>query len=359
MLYALLFSLLFAGSGISTAQGQTDSLKLVDTAHPESFTEGEPDTVSFTFNKAIDTTAHFPGTGPLGFWRIIPVDSAEVDSIWVSEDLKTVNYRVDHKSQSDYTWLLESARAEDSTYLQRPYRLFYKLRSGEVNRFSVSGTVNVYLFKSESKFGTENLKKQQYIYYIPALSIRKPTGEAGSAYSPDSVKYTQFSSGGYSYEINGVISGTYWPILLERVVYHEDNWVKRANYLSAYDPNNDDRPDSIVVEGNDLNNIDMEYVDTSIEEPEERIESFQLKAYPNPFQDSFFVSLPEVSVSTDQILVSLYDIVGRKVFDQSYSRPVDDSRIKITPPKSVEEGVYILNVKYTESFRWRFKMIKQ
>ena len=85
----------------------------------------------------------------------------------------------------------------------------------------------------------------------------------------------------------------------------------------------------------------------------------QIKAYPNPFQDSFFISLPEVSVSERSIVVSLYDLVGRKVFEQNYSRPIKKSRIKITPPKSIEEGVYFLNVRYTNSYRLRVKLVKQ
>jgi len=85
----------------------------------------------------------------------------------------------------------------------------------------------------------------------------------------------------------------------------------------------------------------------------------QIKAYPNPFQDSFFISLPEVPVSERSIVVSLYDLVGRKIFEQNYSRPIKKSRIKITPPKSIEEGVYFLNVRYTNSYRLRVKLVKQ
>ena len=85
----------------------------------------------------------------------------------------------------------------------------------------------------------------------------------------------------------------------------------------------------------------------------------QIKVYPNPFQDSFFLSLPEVSVSTDRVVVSLYDVVGRKIFEKNYSRSTEDSRIKITPPKSIEEGVYFLSVRYTNSYRLRVKIVKQ
>lgn len=85
----------------------------------------------------------------------------------------------------------------------------------------------------------------------------------------------------------------------------------------------------------------------------------QIKAYPNPFQDSFFINLPEVSVSSDRVVVSLYDVVGRKLFEQNYSRPIENSRIKITPPKSIEEGIYFLNVRYTDSYRLRVKLVKQ
>ena len=296
------------------AQTKPDSLKLVDTHHPESFTEGETDTVSFTFNKAIDTTATFPKTGPLGFWRIIPVDSAEIDSIWVSEDLKTVSYQVEHKSRSDYTWLLESARSRDSTYLQRPYKLFYKLRADDLNRFKVSGQIIFVAFgKQKSGSETYNLQERQYTYHIAALPTKKPTGEKSSAYTTDSIKY--ISSGSNPYEINEVIPGTYWPVLLRRVAYHEDNWDKKTTYLTAYDPDKTSEvtiPDSIVIKENDMNDIELKFFDlTSIEDRDQRIESFEIEAYPNPFNHTTNI---EVTVArTDRYSVSVYDITGRRI----------------------------------------------
>ena len=85
----------------------------------------------------------------------------------------------------------------------------------------------------------------------------------------------------------------------------------------------------------------------------------KIKAYPNPFKDSFFVSLPELTISTDKVVVSLYDVVGRKIFEQNHSFPIENSRIKITPPQSLEGGVYFLSVRYTNSYRLRVKIVKQ
>lgn len=307
---ASLLLLIFGPTAV--AQTESNSLKLVDTDYPESFTEGELDTVSFTFNMAIDTTASYPNMGPLGFWRIIPVDSAEIDSIWVSDDLKTVSYRVEHKSRSDYTWLLENARSRDSTYLQRPYRLFYKLRSGEVNRFSVSGTaVLMAQLKRKSEFEDAN-QKESYIYHFVAFSTQKPPEESSKAYDPDSVKYIQHIHEHAEYEIGEVTTGTYWPVLLRRHAYNEDNWVKYTSFLAPYDPDNDDGADSIVVKENDLNNIDIHYeVDTSIEDENERIESFEIEAYPNPFNHTTNI---EVTVArTGRYSVFVYDVTGRRI----------------------------------------------
>ena len=356
MLYALLFSLLFAGNGVSYAQAQTDSLKLVDTTHPESFTEGQPDTVSFTFNKAIDTTAHFPGTGPLGFWRIIPVDSAEIDSFWVSEDLKTVSYQVEHKSRSDYTWLLENARAKDSTYLKQPYHLFYKLRFGNVNRFSVSGIVDVkIMLKRDTYFETENLQDQQYIsYHIPALSNKKPTVDNSSTYTLDSVKYAQFFHGN-PYKINEVTPGTYWPVLMDRTAYYdgnEDSWVRQTNFITAYDPDNDDRPDSIVVKQNNLGEINFEAsIGSTIDDRDERIDGFQLKAnYPNPFNPSTEISfsLPR----TAEVRLTVLDLMGRKVATLVDEWLPAGNRTVTFDAGNLSSGVYLYRLQadgYTET----------
>jgi len=85
----------------------------------------------------------------------------------------------------------------------------------------------------------------------------------------------------------------------------------------------------------------------------------QITVYPNPFQDSFFVKLPEVSETSDTFYMTIYDIVGRKLFEKAYDRSREAEPIEVSPPKSMEAGVYFLRVRYNSEFSLKLKIIKQ
>lgn len=85
----------------------------------------------------------------------------------------------------------------------------------------------------------------------------------------------------------------------------------------------------------------------------------KLKVYPNPFRDSFYLKLPEVSVDEENVIISLYDVTGRKILVKNYSRDADGSPIKINPPKTIAKGVYFLSVKYHNDYQLKVKIVKQ
>lgn len=85
----------------------------------------------------------------------------------------------------------------------------------------------------------------------------------------------------------------------------------------------------------------------------------KLKVYPNPFRDSFYLKLPEVSVDDENVIISLYDVTGRKILEKKYSRYADNSPIKINPPKTIAKGVYFLSVKYHNDYQLKVKIVKQ
>jgi hypothetical protein len=89
------------------------------------------------------------------------------------------------------------------------------------------------------------------------------------------------------------------------------------------------------------------------------ISSSKLKIYPNPFRDSFYVELPDISIDSESFTLSLYDIAGRKLLTRNYSRSKAHAPVKITPPESIEDGVYFLNVQFNEDDRFKVKIIKQ
>jgi len=91
----------------------------------------------------------------------------------------------------------------------------------------------------------------------------------------------------------------------------------------------------------------------------EKLKSSKLKVYPNPFKDSFFIKLPEDSVDSENLTISLYDVTGRKILMKNYSRDGKSARIKVTPSRAIADGVYFLKVKYQNNYQLKVKIVKQ
>jgi len=70
-----------------------------------------------------------------------------------------------------------------------------------------------------------------------------------------------------------------------------------------------------------------------------QIESLQLHIYPNPFSDQFYVNFPQ---KEEQVTVSIFDNMGKKVSGQVFNNPGKDI---IISSKDVNSGVYLLSIR--------------
>jgi hypothetical protein len=84
-----------------------------------------------------------------------------------------------------------------------------------------------------------------------------------------------------------------------------------------------------------------------------------LTAYPNPFSSYFNLSVP--ATMGDDILVTVTDVTGRKVYEQEFENLYTGNNILlIQPNQTLGRGVYFVNVEYvTEGQQKQIKMIKE
>jgi hypothetical protein len=84
-----------------------------------------------------------------------------------------------------------------------------------------------------------------------------------------------------------------------------------------------------------------------------------LTAYPNPFDSYFNLSVP--ATMGDDILVSVTDVTGRKVYEQEFENLYTGNNILlIQPNQTLPRGVYFVSVDYVkEGQQKQIKMIKE
>jgi hypothetical protein len=84
-----------------------------------------------------------------------------------------------------------------------------------------------------------------------------------------------------------------------------------------------------------------------------------LSAYPNPFSSYFNLSVP--ATMGDDILVTVTDVTGRKVYEQEFENLYTGNNVLlIQPNQSLGRGVYFVSVEYVkEGQQKQIKMIKE
>ena len=321
MVYIILTSILITATS-AFAQNDLDTLKLVETNHPQSWHEDKVDTVSFTFNMPIDTSVHYRKYGPLDFWQILPIDSVAIDSIFASDDLKTINYLIRHKTKSDFSWILENARSKEQHYLQKPHHLFYSFKPDSLSRYNIFGEATAITFtkvknytpnESISGYRHDTLRGPalKYNYVLVVLIKDVPPGYK-DPFQPATSKYvyTEFLSYAvFNYVIENVTKGNYYPVLLARGKSKDS--VNETSYYGFYDPDMNDEPDSIVVTNKDLYEVDVSGKRTSISDMPEVVRGYKLFSYPNPFN-------PQTTIrfhlqTSETVTLSVYNSIGHRV----------------------------------------------
>ncbi len=195
--------------------------------------------VSFTFSDPLDTTKHYGEQQfPISFNSTDPRDSLIFGSISYSPDFRTISFQMTHTANTDFVWLVIGAQNNAGQPLSLPYALNYTT-SATHGAHQVSGTVTF--------TGGEPANA------IVGLLDRPLFGEEENIASIGAI----VPNAAGEYIINYVRDGLYWPIAAKDLNGDGEINPMGKDAIGFYDPNQDGKPDSILVSGSDLTEIDM------------------------------------------------------------------------------------------------------
>ncbi|MBM4166047.1 MAG: T9SS type A sorting domain-containing protein [Ignavibacteria bacterium] len=192
--------------------------------------------VSFNFSSPIDTNTRFGDLQlPINLLAHDPLDSITLGNVTYSGNLQTISIEVTHTANTDYVWIVIGARSLNGEMLAMPYVLNYTT-SQEHGQFVVKGIVS-YAGEVSGAF-IALLDKPLFSDYGNARSsvvITNSTGEYTTYYLRD---------------------GTYWPVCAKDA-NGDGELDPFDDYIGFYDENNDGVQDSIVIQGDNRDGVNM------------------------------------------------------------------------------------------------------
>lgn len=208
--------------------------------------------ISFTFNAPLDTTCHFGDEdgwiSPISVLGPEPADSAEVIEWWVNPDLTTISIQVEHLAERDFFWLVVGAYSDEGVPLTEPCCLHYSTAS-TMGPWTVSGTIDAgELDPTHTLIGLDT---------VPLFSDEGDGSMTAGTFVPD-------NSGDYT--IPYVSNGCWWPIAAYDLDGDGEIDPEAGDLLGFWDPNQDNLPDSIIVEDGNLTGIDITLLDFIFDE---------------------------------------------------------------------------------------------
>jgi len=217
---------------------------------------GLSSTVSFTFSEALDTSRRIGDEGLCVYLLSHdPSDSLQPRSIYFSSDLHMMFFDVTHTANTDFTWLLAAAFAQNGDSLAMPFGLCYTTAASHGD-YAVSGTVTVEGGGSPAAA-------------VMGLMNTNPFGDHGALLGG-----TVITNANGSYSAALIRPGVYYPICA-RDGNHDGNMDSDADMIGIYDPNHTGQPQTITVTNANVSNVNMvlahlnhwttarEYVDTA------------------------------------------------------------------------------------------------
>ena len=233
---------------------------------------GDMISVSFTFNQPLDLSQKFGELAlPVDFLNITPEDSISILNYKISPDHKTVTIQVSQKANTDFVWILLSARSESGQLLSSPYILDYTT-CAKYGKGMVTGTVTLKGKSASRVFVALSTKKPDWgpnemrslyagsDYAVSGLQKLNPNTKNPTITSTVSCAAAVSDSDG-SYTMDVVRDSVYYPIAMADL--NSDGQINplAGDAIGFYDPNNDGVPDSIVVHGDIHANINIKMFD--------------------------------------------------------------------------------------------------
>jgi hypothetical protein len=183
-----------------------------------------------------------------------PLDSINIIDFSLSDVGRTLNFKVIHSPETDYTWLVSKAKNTAGGVLERPYIFNYTTSASSVSQ-SVSGSVN-----TNTDSPTKSVENE-YDGVMVALFTSNPFVDNENDSESDGpgftiAKATLADTTTGTYTLNGVRDGVYFPLSINLI---EDGFDETPSAIGIYDPDNDGSLNSITVSGGNLTDIDIQF----------------------------------------------------------------------------------------------------
>ena len=183
-----------------------------------------------------------------------PLDSINIIDFSLSDVGRTLNFKVIHSPETDYTWLVSKAKNTAGGVLERPYIFNYTTSASSVSQ-SVSGSVN-----TNTDSPTKSVENE-YDGVMVALFTSNPFVDNENDSEPDGpgftiAKATLADTTTGTYTLNGVRDGVYFPLSINLI---EDGFDETPSAIGIYDPDSDGSLNSITVSGGNLTDIDIQF----------------------------------------------------------------------------------------------------
>ena len=250
-------------------------------------------TVSFTFSEPLDTAARF-GESPycVAMLSHEPHDSLMLDSISFSEDLTVMNFALQHTPNTDFIFCMTNTHSVSGHYLDQPFGMCYTT-AAEHGAYTMSGTVTY----------ADDSPQHAVVVLTSTAQNQENTTLLGGVIVPNADGL---------YTMNYVRDGVYWPIVIKDE--DQDGIFDDNDGFGNWDPDSDGQGDSVVVDGANLDGINMDmHLFSAVEAPAAPLPARVSLAqnYPNPFNPETVISftLPRAMVAS----VKIYNVLGREI----------------------------------------------
>ncbi len=184
-----------------------------------------------------------------------PLDSINIVGFDLSDAGRTLNFKVLHTADTDYTWIVSKARSTAGGVLERPYVFNYTTSSASGSQ-SVAGSVNTQTESNKTLEATN-----EFDGVMVALFTSNPfkdDGNGSESEGPDIsiARASLADTTNGTYTISGVRDGEYFPLAINLI---KDGFGDSPSAIGIYDPDGDGSLNSITVSGGNLTDVNIQF----------------------------------------------------------------------------------------------------